>query len=51
MKPKHYERKDGGQYIPMQSVEIMNAALTTAEKLVFVYVDLSLEIQEEPNDD
>lgn len=47
MKNKRYERKDGGQYVPMQSVEVMNKALTAAEKLVFLYIDLDLEQQDQ----
>ncbi len=48
MKNKHYERKDSGQYVPIQPVEVMNAGLSAAEKLVFLYVDLELEIQKAP---
>lgn len=43
MTNQKYQRKDGGEFKPLQPVETMNAALSAAEKLVFLYVDLSLK--------
>ncbi len=47
MTNKRYQRKDGGEFKPLQPVETMNAALSAAEKLMFLYVDLELPPENE----